>query len=110
MSPENFTAWIAPDGTTAFFNQFVPITEAVQFRADRIHVADSRAAFTWTMDATGKTGRHATAEGVEIAYFDENGKIQSLDAYWDPMPFIAILLAAYAVNRSSISCRCNPLA
>ena len=109
MSAENFTAcfapggelrdpvnapvWIAPEGTTAFYNQFLPIIEKVHFRAGRIHVAGRQAAFTFVLEATGKNGAHATAEGVDIALFDEAGKIVRLDGYWEPGPFVAALTA-----------------
>jgi hypothetical protein len=46
------------------------------------------------IDATGKGGQSAHAEGIDVFEFDESGKIVRGFAYWDAGPFIAALTAA----------------
>jgi steroid delta-isomerase len=84
---------IGPDGARAFMAQFAPLLQAIYIRAGKIYVAGNRAAFPWAMEATGTNGRTAAADGIDIMVFDGEGRIVSLQGYWDAAAFVATLTA-----------------
>jgi len=91
--PVGAPPWKGPDGAREFLGQFVPVTETVYLRAGKIEVNGNHAAFTWAVEATGKNGQFAAADGIDVLVFDINGKIVRASGYWNPGPFVAALLA-----------------
>jgi uncharacterized protein (TIGR02246 family) len=58
---------------------------------DQIFIAGDSAAFKWTVQLTTKNGRSVMFEGIDVIQVNDDGKIQSLHAYWDPAPVLAVL-------------------
>jgi steroid delta-isomerase len=82
------------EGRTAI-RQFIEGTlteaESVTTTPDQIFIAGDSAAFKWTVQLTTKHGRSVTFEGIDVIQVNDDGKIQSLQAYWDPAPVLAVL-------------------
>jgi uncharacterized protein (TIGR02246 family) len=66
-------------------------TERVASTPDQLFIAGDSAAFKWTVQLTLKNGRSVTFEGIDVLQVNPEGKIQTLNAYWDPAPVLAIL-------------------
>ena len=91
--PANAEPFHGPAGAVSFFAQFAPLLESIQINPGEIHFTANHAAFTWRLEATGKSGRTAAADGIDVIVFNENGKIGTLHAYWNAGPFVATLTA-----------------
>ncbi len=50
---------------------------------EQIFPVENQAAVKWTMEVTAKNGRTVTAEGIGIFQFNQAGKIQQIESYWD---------------------------
>jgi steroid Delta-isomerase len=46
----------------------------------------------WSMDAIGKTGRRASAEGIDVLELDPDGLIRRAEGYWDLKGFRSRLM------------------
>jgi steroid delta-isomerase len=79
------------DAIRQFIEGTLAATEHVTATADQIFVAGDSAAFKWTVQLTTKHGRSATFEGIDVIQVNDQGKIQTLHAYWDPAPVLAVL-------------------
>jgi steroid Delta-isomerase len=82
------------DGRTAirqFMEGILTEAESVTTTPDQVFIAGDSAAFKWTVQLTTKHGRSATFEGIDVIQVNDDGKIQSLHAYWDPAPVLAVL-------------------
>lgn len=56
-----------------------------------VFVHENTAVVKWTGNGTGKNGCSFTFEGIDIFELNEQGKIQSLKAYWDAEPTLKVL-------------------
>jgi steroid delta-isomerase len=65
--------------------------ERIQSTADNVFIAGNCAAFKWSMQLTSKRGQTVAVEGIDVIQVNEQGKIQTLDAYWDPAPVLPLL-------------------
>lgn len=65
------------DGITAAFDQ-------LELAPDATFISGASAAVKWTGRGTGKNGRPATFEGIDIVDLNDAGTIQRLRAFWDP--------------------------
>jgi ketosteroid isomerase-like protein len=90
--PANGEPFRGPAGALAFFAQFEPLLESIHITPGEIRINGNHAAFTWRLEATGKTGRTAAADGIDAMVFDESGKIKAVHAYWNAGPFVAKLM------------------
>ena len=54
-------------------------------------IAGNSAAVKWTGQLTAKNGRSLTFEGIDVLDVNDEGKIQAVRAYWDPVPVLAVL-------------------
>jgi steroid delta-isomerase len=70
--------------------------EQLAFTADHIFVAGDTAAVKWTARLTAKNGRSVTVEGIDVFAVNDQGEIQTLDAYWDPAPVMTVLQGSTA--------------
>jgi limonene-1,2-epoxide hydrolase len=109
LDPGAFAACFAPDcelndpvgapphrgqeGARAMLAGFEPLLASIRFQIGRIHLNGRSAALTWSIEAEGKNGRTASAEGIDVVDFDEAGKIVRTNGYWDPGPFVGALTA-----------------
>jgi uncharacterized protein (TIGR02246 family) len=65
--------------------------ERIEPTADNVFIAGDGAAFKWSMRVTSKRGQSVTIEGIDVIRVNEQGQIQTLHAYWDPAPLLAVL-------------------
>ena len=57
---------------------------------DGVFIVGNQAAVKWTADFT-MNGKTARSEGVDVIDFSEDGKIQTLRAFWNPTAMLAQL-------------------
>jgi steroid Delta-isomerase len=79
------------DAIRQFMEGILTETERVTTTPDQIFIAGDSAAFKWTVQLTTKHGRSVTFDGIDVIQVNGDGKIQTLDAYWDPAPVLAVL-------------------
>lgn len=81
------------DGARAFMGQFAPLIDRIYIRAGKLHLAGDQVAFTWALEATGKNGRTAFADGIDIMHFSADGRIDRIQGHWDAASFAMALNA-----------------
>ena len=81
------------DAIRQFIQAATAALERIESTADNVFIAGDCAAFKWSMQLTSKRGQTAAVEGIDVIQVNEQGKIQSLDAYWDPAPLLPLLRA-----------------
>lgn len=79
------------DGIRQFLQGILAETERVSITPDQLFIAGDSAAFKWTVHLTTKRGQSVTFDGIDVIQVNDDGKIQSLHAYWDPAPVLAVL-------------------
>ena len=65
--------------------------KSVSLTEDSVFVAGNGAAVKWTGKGTSTTGKEVNFEGVDVFEVNEDGKIQTVRAYWNPAEMIAQL-------------------
>ena len=65
--------------------------KSVGLTEDSVFVAGNGAAVKWTGHGTSSTGKEVKFEGVDVFEVNEDGKIQTVRAYWNPAEMIAQL-------------------
>lgn len=73
-----------------------PFTQ-LEFEVRERYFSGSGAAVSWSCRAVGVNGGEASASGISVFEFDEDGRIQTVVAYWDP----AALLIALAADEGA---------
>src|SRR5207248_10024984 len=107
MDPQAFANAFAEDGTTydpvgtpgvtgregirEFLESICKNFKTVGLTEDSVFVAGNGAAVKWTGRGTSSNGKEVKFEGVDIFEMNEDGKIQTLRAYWNPAEMIAQL-------------------
>src|SRR5215831_6905172 len=107
MDAEAFANTFAEDGTTfdpvgrpgitgraairEFLESICKNFKGVGLTEDSVFVAGSGAAVKWTGKGTSTSGREVNFEGVDVFEINEEGKIQTLRAYWNPAEMFAQL-------------------
>ncbi|HEX3084280.1 MAG TPA: SgcJ/EcaC family oxidoreductase [Pyrinomonadaceae bacterium] len=107
MDPEAFANCFAEDGTThdpvgtpgitgreglrEFFASICKNFKSVGLTEDAVFVAGNGAAVKWTGKGTSNSGREVRFEGIDVIEVNEDGKIQTVHAYWNPAEMIAQL-------------------
>jgi ketosteroid isomerase-like protein len=66
-----------------FFGLLSRVFASIKLAPDHIFVAGNGAAVKWTMQVVGKNQRSGQAEGISTFELSEDGKIQTVYAYWD---------------------------
>src|SRR5881398_2912420 len=100
MDPDAFANAFAEDGTTfdpvgtpgitgrdgirEFLESICKNFKSVGLTEDAVFVAGNGAAVKWTGKGTSSTGREVRFEGIDVFEVNQDGKIQSLWAYWNP--------------------------
>src|SRR5215208_2947100 len=72
------------DSLRQFFGGIAGAFEAVGLTEDSVFVSGNEAAVKWTGRGVGKNGRQVTFEGIDVFKFNDDGKIQTIWAYWNP--------------------------
>jgi steroid Delta-isomerase len=65
--------------------------KTVSLTEDSVFVAGNGAAVKWTGKGTTNSGKEVNFEGIDLIEVNEDGKIQTLRAYWNPAEMIAQL-------------------
>lgn len=79
------------EGLRKFFQGITGAFEKSGLTEDHVFVAGNGAAVKWTGHGLGKNGREVTFEGIDVFEVNEEGKIQTLWAYWDAAAMMAEL-------------------
>ena len=74
-----------------FLSGMIRLCQQFGLTEDHVFIAGDGAAVKWTGRVLGKNGRAATFEGIDVIEVNEHGKIQTVHAYWDPVPVLAEL-------------------
>jgi steroid delta-isomerase len=107
MNAEAFANTFAEDGSTFDPEGSPPITgrealreflqsicknfKSVALTEESVFVAGNGAAVKWTGHGTSMSGREVNFEGIDVFEINEDGKIQTLHAYWNPAEMISQL-------------------
>jgi len=107
MDADGFANTFAEDGTTfdpvgtpgitgrdairEFLQSICENFKTVGLTEDSVFVAGNGAAVKWTGHGTSNNGREVRFEGVDVFEVNEDGKIQTVRAYWNPAEMIAQL-------------------
>ena len=107
MDADAFANTFAEDGTTfdpvgspgitgraalrEFFQSICKNFKSVGLTEDSVFVAGNGAAVKWTGRGTSNSGKEVKFEGVDVFEVNEDGKIQTIHAYWNPAEMIAQL-------------------
>lgn len=107
MDPEAIANTFAEDGTTfdpvnspgitgrngiqEFFESIYKNFKSVGLTEDSVFVAGNGAAVKWTGRGTSANGGEVKFEGIDIFEVNDEGKIQTIHAYWNPAEMIAQL-------------------
>lgn len=79
------------DGLRQFFSSICQNFKSVALTEDHVFVAGNGAAVKWTGRGTSTTGKDVKFEGIDVFEVNEDGKIQTVRAYWNPAEMIAQL-------------------
>lgn len=74
-----------------FFQSIVNAFKKVSLTEDQIFIAGDGAAVKWTGRGISKQGRKVHFEGIDVFEINEEGRIQTLYAYWNPAEMMAQL-------------------
>jgi steroid delta-isomerase len=107
MDAEAFANSFAEDGTTydpvgtpgitgraglqEFFASICKNFKSVGLTEDAVFIAGNGAAVKWTGKGTSNSGREVRFEGIDVIEVNDEGKIQTVHAYWNPAEMIAQL-------------------
>ena len=80
------------DMLRAFFNGVAAGFESISMLPDQIFVVGNEAGVKWSASGMGKSGRPAQFEGIDVFTLNDDGKIQTVKAYWDPAAMMAQLM------------------
>ena len=79
------------DAIRQFMQGVIAESERVESTADDVFIAGDSAAVKWTVQLTAKHGQSVTFQGIDVIQVNDQGKIQTLSAYWDPAPVLTVL-------------------
>jgi len=107
MDADAFANTFAEDGTTfdpvgtpgitghaairEFLQNICKGFKSVGLTEDYVFVAGNGAAVKWTGQGVSASGKEVKFEGVDVIEVNEDGKIQTVHAYWNPAEMIAQL-------------------
>ncbi|MBD2595647.1 nuclear transport factor 2 family protein [Nostoc spongiaeforme FACHB-130] len=74
-----------------FIGQLQAVFEKLAATTEHIFVAANEAAVKWTMQGVSKTGKSVSFEGITIFEINQDGKIQTTRAYWNPKQLVSQL-------------------
>lgn len=74
-----------------FFASITAAFKEVGLTEEQIFISGNGAAVKWIGRGTSKKGKTVRFEGIDVFEINENGKIQTLYAYWNPAEMTAQL-------------------
>ncbi len=107
MDEEGFVAVFAPDavshdpvgappvsgydGLRKFFKGMEATFTQLTMTETAVYINQNEAAVHWQAEGTGKNGKTTHFTGIDVFTINDEGKISSLRAYWDPRAMMAQL-------------------
>lgn len=79
------------DALREFFESICKNFKSVAMNEDSVFVAGNGAAVKWTGKGTSTSGKEVRFEGIDVFEVNEDGKIKTVQAYWNPAEMIAQL-------------------
>jgi len=79
------------EGVREFFLSIFKNFKSVALDEDSVFVAGNGAAVKWTGQGTSTNGSEVRFEGIDVFEVNDDGKIQTIHAYWNPAEMIAQL-------------------
>jgi steroid delta-isomerase len=74
-----------------FFQSVTAAFKEVGLTENDVFIVGNTAAVKWTGRGISKQGRAVHFEGIDIIQLNEAGKVQTVDAYWNPAEMMAQL-------------------
>jgi steroid delta-isomerase len=74
-----------------FFQSIAGAFREVRLTENEVFISGNCAAVKWTGRGTSKQGKQVNFEGIDVFEINEDGKIQTLHAYWNPAEMVAQL-------------------
>jgi steroid delta-isomerase len=74
-----------------FFQSVTAAFKEVGLTENDVFIVGNTAAVKWTGRGISKQGRNVVFEGIDIIQLNGAGKIQTVDAYWNPAEMMAQL-------------------
>ncbi len=74
-----------------FFQTITAAFQEVGLTENDVFIAGNSAAVKWTGKGTSKQGRAVHFAGIDVFTINEAGKIETLQAYWNPAEMVAQL-------------------
>ena len=74
-----------------FFRTITAAFKEVGLTEDQVFVAGNGAAVKWLGRGVSKKGKDVHFEGIDVFEVNEDGKIQTVHAYWNPAEMVAQL-------------------
>ncbi|UIE37715.1 nuclear transport factor 2 family protein [Leptodesmis sichuanensis] len=106
MDGEAWVATFAPDGVCydpaspplhghtalrGFFQQITGLFDRVGLQEEFMSIQGNEVAVKWIGRGVSKNGREVTFAGIDIFEINDQGKIQVVKGYWDPVAMMAAL-------------------
>lgn len=90
FDPAHAPARQGADAHRAFFDSVAGLFAELEFREGEAIVCGDRAAVPFSARCLAHTGNTAQVAGIDVFRFAADGRIQSVEGYWDPAPlFVA---------------------
>jgi steroid Delta-isomerase len=74
-----------------FFEGIASVFETVGLTEEFVHIADNEVAVKWIGYGVGKNGKQVTFEDIDLFEINADGKIQTVQGYWNPTAMMAQL-------------------
>ena len=84
-----------------FLQGILAVCQRVSLEPDQVFIAGESAALKWTGQLTTRNGQSVTFEGIDVIQVNDEGKIQTLHAYWDPAPVMTVLQAGSKASAAA---------
>ena len=91
FDPVGAPAIVGRDALREFLQSICKNFKSVALNEDSVFVAGDGAAVKWTGSGTSTNGREVKFEGIDVFDVNEDGKIQTVRAYWNPAEMVAQL-------------------
>jgi len=91
FDPVNSPGITGRDGIREFLESICKNFKSVGLTEDSVFVAGNGAAVKWTGSGTSINGGEVRFEGIDVFEVNDDGKIQTVRAYWNPAEMIAQL-------------------
>ena len=76
-----------------FLAQILSGFDTVGLTENSVFINGYSAAVKWTGEGIARNGKAVRFEGIDVIHCNEQGKITSVHAYWDPAPVMAVLMS-----------------